>query len=82
MDRETISKLVEVIGKVEEVKNDANGDCMGEVIRVRVSIDVTKPLMKILEIKKEDMYEEEGTPVKLSKHLKNQSNRVERDLEA
>lgn len=57
------SELVEVIGKVKEIKNNANGDCMGEVIRVRVSIDVTKPLMKILEIKKEDMYEEKGTPV-------------------
>lgn len=52
-----ISKLI------EEVKNDANEDCMGEVIRVRVSIDVTNPLMKILEIKKEGIYEEEGTPV-------------------
>ncbi|KAL9431631.1 hypothetical protein AB3S75_026765 [Citrus x aurantiifolia] len=29
MDRETISELGEAIGKVEEVENDANGDCMG-----------------------------------------------------
>lgn len=35
MDRETISELGEAIGKVEEVETDANGDCMGEVIRLK-----------------------------------------------
>lgn len=63
MDRETISELGEAIGKVEEVETDANGDCMGEVIRIRISIDITNPLMKILEIRQEDMTEEEDISV-------------------
>ncbi|KAK9190464.1 hypothetical protein WN943_019069 [Citrus x changshan-huyou] len=63
MDRRTISELGEAIGKVEEVETDANGDCMREVIRIRISIDITKPLMKILEFRQEDMTEEEDIPV-------------------
>ncbi|KAK9182541.1 hypothetical protein WN944_025686 [Citrus x changshan-huyou] len=36
------------IGKVEEVGTDANEDVMGQIIRIRVSVDITKPLTKVI----------------------------------
>lgn len=63
MDRETMTELGGAVGKVEEVETDENGDCMGEVIKMRVSIDITRPLMKILEIEQEDMNDEEDIPI-------------------
>lgn len=42
------------MGKVEEVDTDRAGDCMGQVIRLRVSMKITQPLKKILFIESED----------------------------
>lgn len=51
IDRETLTELIEAISKVEEVGTVANDDCMGEeVIKLRVSIVIIKPLMMILEL--------------------------------
>lgn len=48
IDRETLTELIEAISKVEEVGTVANDDCMGEeVIKLRVSIVIIKPLMMI-----------------------------------
>lgn len=53
-DTETIQELGEAIGRVEEVGTDDNGDCFGKYIRLRISVDVTKPLIQMLELEQED----------------------------
>ena len=42
--------LGETIGKVEEVDADEEGECIGQYARVRISIDITQPLKKIIYI--------------------------------
>ena len=54
MDKGIISELGAAIGKVEEVWTDANGECTGEIIQLRISIDITKPLMTLLSLEQED----------------------------
>lgn len=39
---------------MEVVNTDVEGECIGEFVRVRVSIDITKPLKKILKLKLEN----------------------------
>ncbi|TXG73186.1 hypothetical protein EZV62_001765 [Acer yangbiense] len=39
-----------MIGDVEEIDKGASGDCDGKFLRVRVSIDVEKPLRRILRV--------------------------------
>lgn len=53
-DTKTIQELGEAIGRVEEVGTDDNGDCFGKYIRLRISIDFTKPLIQMLELEQED----------------------------
>lgn len=36
------------IGKVEEMEIDELKECIGPFIRVRISVDITKPLKKVL----------------------------------
>lgn len=62
MDKGTISELGAAIGRVEEVWTDANGECTGEIIRLRISIDITKPLMTLLSLEQEDG-EEDAVPI-------------------
>lgn len=62
MDMGTISELGAAIGRVEEVWTDANGECTGEIIRLRISIDITKPLMTFLSLEQEDS-EEDVVPI-------------------
>lgn len=54
MDEEIYTTIGELIGKVEEIDTNKIGDCLGQVIRLRISIDITQPLMKILFIESED----------------------------
>lgn len=54
MDTETIQELGEAIGRVEEVGTNDNGDCFDKYIRLRISVDVTKPLIQMLELEQED----------------------------
>ena len=54
MDTSTIQEIGAKIGKVEDVATDAIGDCFGEYVRVRISINITKRLKKILKIQQED----------------------------
>ena len=61
MNEETIKEIGEEIGKVEEVGTNAARECFGKFIRLKISIDVTKPLMKVVELKDEDAAEEENT---------------------
>ncbi|KAL5804902.1 hypothetical protein ACOSQ3_031702 [Xanthoceras sorbifolium] len=48
----------EHIGEVKDIDLGASSDCFGKFIRVRVSIDVTKPLKRILRVKLDGMVEE------------------------
>lgn len=48
MDNEILMETGGAIGKVEEVGTDANEDVMGQIIRIRVSVDITKPLTKVI----------------------------------
>ena len=51
--KEMATVLGEVVGKVEEVETDAAGECIGQFLRMRISVDVTKPLKKIIELEQE-----------------------------
>ncbi|KAH9769036.1 hypothetical protein KPL71_011840 [Citrus sinensis] len=53
MVKETIGKLEGKIGRVEEVETDEEGECIGPFARVRISVDITKPLRRILMLKQE-----------------------------
>lgn len=59
MDKEILTEIGGAIGKVEEVETDANGDVMGQIIRLRVSVDITKPLKKVIMV--EPLEEQEDT---------------------
>ncbi|KAH9792118.1 CCHC-type domain-containing protein [Citrus sinensis] len=54
MHRDMVQELGEYIGSVEDVDTDEEGNCIGEIVRLRISVDITKPLQKILEVETED----------------------------
>ncbi|XP_024036844.1 uncharacterized protein LOC112096879 [Citrus clementina] len=53
MERDFLQELEGMIGKVEEIETDENGDCFGEFARIRIFINITQPLKKILFLKQE-----------------------------
>ena len=53
MDKDFLRELGEKLGSVEEVQTDDNGDCIGEYARIRVSINITQSLERILFLKQE-----------------------------
>ena len=59
MDKEILTEIGGAIRKVEEVETDANGNVMGQIIRLRVSVDITKPLKKVIMV--EPLEEQEDT---------------------
>lgn len=54
MEKEIIMAIGEAIRRVEEVETYGNRDCIGQIIRLRVSIDIIKPLINILYVMEED----------------------------
>ncbi|KAL9420044.1 hypothetical protein AB3S75_037757 [Citrus x aurantiifolia] len=60
MNEEIIKEIGEEIGKVEEVGTNPAGECFGKFIRVRILVDVTKPLIKIIELRDEEAAEIEN----------------------
>ncbi|XP_024045326.1 uncharacterized protein LOC127901390 [Citrus sinensis] len=54
MQINTIREMGSKIGRVEDVATDETGDCFGEYILVRISIDITKRLKKVLRIQQEN----------------------------
>ncbi|KAK9200734.1 hypothetical protein WN944_015932 [Citrus x changshan-huyou] len=54
MEEEICTGIGELVGKVEEVDTDKAGDCMGQIIRMRIWVDITQPLKKILFIETEE----------------------------
>ncbi|KAL9453740.1 hypothetical protein AB3S75_009362 [Citrus x aurantiifolia] len=53
MDQEIIGELGKVIGIVEEVDTGKERKCIGQYARVRISIDITQPLKKIIYLEQE-----------------------------
>ncbi|KAH9783095.1 zinc knuckle protein [Citrus sinensis] len=54
MDKYAVQKLGSLIGKVEDVDTDEVGECVGPIVRTRISVDVTRPLKKIMFLQQED----------------------------
>ena len=54
MHRDMVQELGEYIGLVEDVDTDEEGNYIGEIVRLRISVDITKPLQKLLEVETED----------------------------
>ncbi|KAH9663933.1 CCHC-type domain-containing protein [Citrus sinensis] len=54
MSKEMATQLGAVIGKVEEVDTDDAGECLGPFLRLRISVDISKPLKKIIELEQEE----------------------------
>ena len=54
MNTKTIKELDKAIRRVKEVATDITRACFGKYIRIRISIDITKPLIKFLYLKQEE----------------------------
>ena len=63
MERDNVQKLGGLLGEVLEVETDDKGECIGLYARVRVSIDITKPLQKMVFLELEDEDDEVELPV-------------------
>ena len=48
MHKEAIHMMGEKVGTVEEVDTNEDGECIKAFARVRISIDITTPLKKII----------------------------------
>ena len=53
MERDFLQELRGKIGEEEDVETNENGECFGEFTRIRISINITQPLKKILSLKQE-----------------------------
>lgn len=60
MEQETVRMLGEAIGTIEEIDADEEGECIGKYALVRISIDITQPLKKIIYVEQEG---EEDIPI-------------------
>ena len=62
-EKETAAELGGGIRRVKEVEADAAGECTRNFLRMRISVDITKPLKKIVvmeQMEKEEEESEEG----------------------
>lgn len=48
MEKETAAELGATIRKVEEVETNSSGECIGKFLRMRISVDITKLLKKVV----------------------------------
>ncbi|KAH9733907.1 ABC transporter G family member 37 [Citrus sinensis] len=53
MNTKAISRPGAIIGSVEEVETNEDGECIGKIARVRIRVDVTKHLKKIIFLESE-----------------------------
>lgn len=51
MNRETSFFLSSMFGKVEDVDAGETSDCLGKFLRIRVNMDITRPLRRILRVR-------------------------------
>lgn len=54
MNKEAIQKLGEKISEVKEIETEEAGDCIGQFARVRISLDITQPLKKIVFLQQDE----------------------------
>ena len=54
MNKEAIEKLGEKISGIKEIETDEAGDCIGQFARVRISLDITQPLKKIVFLQQDE----------------------------
>ena len=54
MNNEAIQKLGEKISDVKEIETEEAGDCIGQFARVRISLDITQPLKKIVLLQQDE----------------------------
>ncbi|KAL5793151.1 hypothetical protein ACOSP7_001745 [Xanthoceras sorbifolium] len=57
MTKEAGLQLGSKVGKVKDIDTGASGDCMGKFIRIRVSIDISKPLKRGIRVSLDDSEE-------------------------
>ena len=60
MEKETAAELSGAIERVEEVETDAAGECIGKFLRMSFSVDITKPLKKIVVLEQMEKWEEKN----------------------
>ena len=48
MNKDVVTEVGKKIGKVEEIDTNEAGECIGQFARVRISINVTQPLKKVV----------------------------------
>ena len=48
MNKDVVTEVGKKIGKVEEINTDEAGECIGQFAQVRISINVTQPLKKVV----------------------------------
>lgn len=60
IDFSIIREMGSRVGKVEDTRMDAQGECFAEFMRIRVLMNITKPLKKLIVLKQEG---EEGIPM-------------------
>lgn len=53
MDTSTIQELGSRVGKVEDIGIDTQGECFREFVILWVSVDIIKPLKRIIVLKQE-----------------------------
>lgn len=64
MEKETSVELETAIGKVEEVETNSSGECIGKFLRMRISVDITKLLKKVVVLEPMEKEVDDGTVVK------------------
>ncbi|KAL5780466.1 hypothetical protein ACOSQ2_011203 [Xanthoceras sorbifolium] len=57
MTKEAGLQLGSKVGKVKDIDTGASGDCMGKFLRIRVSIDISKPLKRGIRVSLDDSEE-------------------------
>ncbi|KAK9175167.1 hypothetical protein WN944_027173 [Citrus x changshan-huyou] len=77
LGEETIKEFGKDIGKVEEVDTNAKGECIGKYARLRVSVDVTESLVKILSLEPDEVEKEVVEMVNMEKEDADGLNGVE-----
>ncbi|KAL5792215.1 hypothetical protein ACOSP7_000809 [Xanthoceras sorbifolium] len=57
MTKEAGLQLGSKVGKVKDIDTGASGDCMGKFLRIRVNIDISKPLKRGIRVSLDDSEE-------------------------
>ncbi|TXG51132.1 hypothetical protein EZV62_023656 [Acer yangbiense] len=72
MTKEIAQFIGDIIGEVREVDTSPTRDCLGKFVRVRVAVDITKPLRRFLRV---DVLGDGEETMRAMNHGKNVGNR-------